>query len=160
MSDATAAKGWVDRAAIGCATLFGIGRSPFAPGTCGALAALPCWWLASGLPRTVAVGTLFGLTAVAMLVAERAGRALSDPDASCIVIDELVGCLFALVLFAPSLLAAGVAFAAFRLFDIKKPWPVGWIDRTGRGGVACVLDDVVAGVYAAVVTAVISSALA
>jgi phosphatidylglycerophosphatase A len=46
-----------------------------------------------------------------------------------------------------------VAFALFRLFDIWKPWPVSWADRRVKGGFGVMLDDVVAGCYAAVVLA-------
>ncbi|HTO56166.1 MAG TPA: phosphatidylglycerophosphatase A, partial [Pseudomonadales bacterium] len=50
-----------------------------------------------------------------------------------------------------SLLPVLVAFGLFRAFDIAKPWPVSWADRTVRGGLGVVLDDVIAGVLAAVV---------
>ena len=45
--------------------------------------------------------------------------------------------------------AAG--FALFRLFDILKPWPIRWFDRHVHGGTGIMLDDVMAGVFAAVV---------
>ena len=41
------------------------------------------------------------------------------------------------------------AFALFRLFDIVKPWPIGWLDRRVHGGFGIMLDDLVAGLYAA-----------
>ena len=40
------------------------------------------------------------------------------------------------------------AFLLFRLFDIWKPFPIGWIDRTVRGGLGIMLDDVMAAIYA------------
>jgi len=40
------------------------------------------------------------------------------------------------------------AFALFRLFDIAKPWPVGWADRHVKGGLGVMLDDALAGVMA------------
>ena len=43
------------------------------------------------------------------------------------------------------------AFVVFRLFDIWKPGPVGWADRQG-GAMGVMLDDAIAGVFAAVVT--------
>ena len=45
------------------------------------------------------------------------------------------------------------AFVLFRLFDIWKPWLVGWADRKG-GAVGVMLDDVIAGVFAAILTMV------
>ncbi|MFX8708278.1 phosphatidylglycerophosphatase A, partial [Acinetobacter baumannii] len=41
----------------------------------------------------------------------------------------------------------------FRVFDIWKPWPIGWLDRRVHGGFGIMLDDVLAGVYAALVLA-------
>ncbi len=49
------------------------------------------------------------------------------------------------------LLAVVIGFALFRAFDIAKPWPVSWADRRLRGGLGVVLDDVLAGVLAALV---------
>ena len=40
---------------------------------------------------------------------------------------------------------------SFRVFDIIKPWPIGWLDRRVDGGLGIMVDDLLAGVYAAVV---------
>jgi phosphatidylglycerophosphatase A len=40
-------------------------------------------------------------------------------------------------------------FAAFRAFDIVKPWPIREIDHGIRGGAGIMLDDVLAGILAA-----------
>jgi phosphatidylglycerophosphatase A len=79
-------------------------------------------------------------------------RRLGVHDHSGIVFDEIVGMLIAA---APLLWAAAgfewlvVAFALFRLFDIWKPWPIGWLDRRVGGGAGIMLDDVAAAIYAA-----------
>ena len=44
-----------------------------------------------------------------------------------------------------------VAFVLFRLFDITKPWPCRAAERA-PGGVGIMLDDIVAGLYAAILT--------
>ncbi len=44
---------------------------------------------------------------------------------------------------------AALAFALFRLFDIVKPWPIREIDHGMRGGAGIILDDVMAGILAA-----------
>jgi len=41
-----------------------------------------------------------------------------------------------------------ISFGGFRLFDIVKPWPVGWVDRKVKGGLGVMLDDVVAALLA------------
>jgi phosphatidylglycerophosphatase A len=49
-----------------------------------------------------------------------------------------------------------VGFGLFRLFDIWKPWPVSWADRRVHGGLGVMLDDVLAGIYAAIVLQVLA----
>ncbi len=123
------------------ATLFGIGHLRPAPGTWGALAALPLaigLYLLSGpwgvVVATVAVG-FAGLWATRV---ETAGSA--DKDPGHIVIDEVVGQWIALwpVFFGAAGASVGVlalwpgwvaGFVLFRLFDIWKPGPIGWADR-------------------------------
>jgi phosphatidylglycerophosphatase A len=48
-------------------------------------------------------------------------------------------------------------FLAFRLLDILKPWPIGWLQEHVKGGAGIMLDDVVA---AAVAVAALSVAKA
>ncbi|MGC6511526.1 MAG: phosphatidylglycerophosphatase A [Parvibaculales bacterium] len=86
----------------------------------------------------------------------------TDNDPSAIVIDEAAGLLFALALIpyprdgfsAVATLLLG--FALFRFFDIFKPWPVRYIDNNTKGAQGIMLDDMVAGLLAALTTAVIS----
>ncbi|HJU17057.1 MAG TPA: phosphatidylglycerophosphatase A, partial [Stellaceae bacterium] len=65
-----------------------------------------------------------------------------------VVIDEVAGQLLALVPAPRTPAAYALAFLLFRLFDIKKPWPVGWVDRRIGGGFGIMLDDALAAVYA------------
>ncbi len=134
------------------ATWFGTGLLPWAPGSWGSLAALPVAWLilwrwGPGL-LLAAAAALFvvGLWAAAVYI-ERA----KDGDPASVVIDEVVGQWLALVPAAAGewwQFAAG--FVLFRTFDIVKPWPANWIDRRLKGGLAVMLDDVAAGLYAAI----------
>ncbi len=48
-----------------------------------------------------------------------------------------------------SLFSMAAGFALFRLFDIVKPWPVSWADRSIKGGLGVMLDDLLAAAYAA-----------
>ncbi|MDH5515849.1 MAG: phosphatidylglycerophosphatase A, partial [Gammaproteobacteria bacterium] len=45
--------------------------------------------------------------------------------------------------------AAG--FVLFRIFDIVKPWPIRWLDRHVHGGFGIMVDDLLAGLFAAAV---------
>lgn len=128
---------------------FGSGLSPNAPGTVGSLAAVLVWWLLLvdlSLPLQLAVivaGFGLGVLASEWLIA-RTG--VKDPG--YIVWDEFIGQWLALLLLPKSLAAAALAFAAFRLFDIVKPWPIRWLDRHVHGGFGVMLDDAVAALFA------------
>lgn len=137
------------------ATWFGSGLLPRAPGTWGSLAALPvafliaAWGGTWGLLAATAVATLAGVWAAGVYAA-RSGQ--QDPQA--VVIDEVAGQWLALVPVAhhQDLRLYAVAFLAFRFFDIVKVWPAGRIDRELKGGWGIMLDDIVAGLYAAALT--------
>ena len=136
---------------------FGSGLLRPGPGTWGTAAG----WLAFAvlarlLEPSAAVQGLIG--AVGLVVgtwaAARAGAALGRPDAGEIVIDEIVAFWWVLLLLPatdrPWVLQA-VAFVLFRLFDILKPAPIGWIERRWPGAVGVMADDLMAGAYALLV---------
>jgi len=139
--------GWI-------AVWFGAGLAPAAPGTAGSLAALPLGWLI--LWAAAPQGWLWlGIAALALLpigvwAATRHDQATGGHDASEIVVDEVVGQWLALL---PAVWSVWwhilLAFVLFRLFDILKPWPVGWADRQLPGGWGVMVDDVLAGLWAA-----------
>jgi phosphatidylglycerophosphatase A len=134
------------------ATGLGCGLAPAAPGTVGSVLALPIWWfLLADLPFVHQLAFVVVATLISIWVVDRACRAAGVGDASAFVLDEFVGQWVALVAAPKTLLAVGVGFALFRAFDIAKPWPVSWADRRVSGGLGVVLDDVLAGVLAAVV---------
>lgn len=152
------------------ATFLGIGLIRPAPGTWGSLAALPVAWalhVLGGFPAlAIATVAVFLLGWWATHV-ETLGKA--DHDPSEIVIDEVVGQWIALWPIAYGAWAMDVeitrlwpgwivAFVAFRLFDIWKPGPIGWADRRADA-LGVILDDVIAGVFAALVV-LIGAALA
>lgn len=139
------------------ATWFGSGLLPTAPGTWGSLAALPFAWALIQFGGMAAIVTA---TIAATIVGIWAGGAYADAigrhDPASVVIDEVAGQWLATIpiaVLAPSgWLPWLIAFAAFRLFDITKPWPARRVERW-PGGVGIMADDIVAGVYAAVVVA-------
>ena len=141
--------GWI-------ASGFGAGFSPVAPGTAGSLAALLPWFALRELPApycliAIAAAFALGVWACAWVV-----RELRSADPGVAVWDEFVGQWIALtpLLAAPrgAMWISG-GFILFRIFDIAKPWPVSWADRQVGGGLGVMLDDVVAGAYAALVLA-------
>jgi len=130
------------------ATFFGVGLLPRAPGTWGSLAALPLAWLITEWGGSAALLAATVIVAfVGMIVADEAARKSGVADPGSIVIDEVAGQFLALVLVAPSLIGYAVGFAAFRFFDIVKPWPISWADRKIKGGFGIMFDDLLAGTY-------------
>ena len=138
------------------ATWFGCGLVPVAPGTVGSLGALVIaapliykhgwqpWWF-------VVLAVLMLPLAIwsATVTAESSGR----KDPGLVVIDEVVGqwitlggCLH---LHWKGWL---LAFCLFRVFDIWKPWPVRQLEAL-PSGTGIVADDVMAGIYGALVLA-------
>jgi len=134
------------------------GYSPVAPGTVGTLGAVPLWWLLRDLPLPVYLVTLAGLFAVAVHASSRAGAYWKVADASPIVVDEVVGYLVAMAFVPWSWPAALAGFVLFRVFDVMKPWPASALDRV-KNGFGVVMDDVVAGGYAALALAALQLAL-
>ena len=131
------------------ATVFGLGRLPRAPGTWASLAALPPAWgivWAAGPWALAAAAVLLGLAGCH--AAARYERETGERDAGAVVIDEVVGQWLVLATLPLELLAYALGFAAFRLFDIAKPWPVSLADRKVGGGLGIMLDDVIAGALA------------
>jgi len=129
-------------------SVLGLGYLPAAPGTWGTLGALPLYWLLSNVPVGAAVAATLALTAVAVALSSRAETIYQGHDVQHIVIDEVVGLLWAVVAVPWRLPQIVAAFVLFRLLDALKPWPICAIDRRVGGGLGVVLDDVVAGLAA------------
>lgn len=134
------------------ATWFGSGEIRPASGTWGSLAALPfafgLAWL--GGPMLLLAASA-AITGIGIYVSKRYSEATNSHDSGRIVIDEVAGQWLALVVAPLNPAAYAAGFVLFRLFDIVKPWPASWIDKRLGGGSGIVLDDVVAGLYAAIV---------
>ena len=134
------------------ATCFGAGLVRWAPGTAASALALPAAWLLRSHAGTIglAAATLIVL-AIGIWAAGACERRSGTRDSPAIVIDEVAGQWIALLLIPPDPAAYGIGFVLFRLFDVAKPWPIRLVDRHVKGGMGVMLDDVVAGVFAAVV---------
>jgi len=124
---------------------FGAGLIPHAPGTVGTLVAFPLFWLLAASPLYWAwIAVFLGLGIWACGVA---GDNLGVHDHGGLVWDEVVAFLMVLPFAPASLFGFALAFALFRLFDIWKPFPIGWFDARVGGGLGVMLDDVLAAGY-------------
>jgi phosphatidylglycerophosphatase A len=136
--------------AILLATWFGAGFLPVAPGTWASLAALPCAallvWL-GGPVLVLAAGV--AVFVLGIWAADAYMQTVQVHDPSAIVIDEVVGQWVTVAFLPLDPVMYALGFVLFRVLDVLKPWPANFIDRAVTGGLGVMLDDVVAGAYAA-----------
>lgn len=141
---------------------WGVGYLPVMPGTYGSLVAVGIFL---GLTRLATGNALIAVVLVTILVVTFAGiwagsrtEELSGrKDPGKVVVDEVAGqliSLFPLTLFGHwSTVAVIISFILFRFFDIVKPYPARRFEAL-KGGLGIMCDDLVAGVYGAVITSI------
>ena len=151
-------------AILGLSSGLGLGYAPVASGTFGSLLGIPFGLYLLQYPSWVSFIVLSVLVVITAPIVERACKHWGQMDSGKVVWDEVIGQAIALlglrgVVYSqlqldssqfvlpewPSIL---VAFLAFRAFDIFKPFPARGFDRRDTG-FGVILDDVVAGLYAA-----------
>lgn len=159
-------------------TWFGLGKSSFMPGTIGSLGAYPLFYFAAMSSATMyeARMTMLFFVIILCIVGYFAIRLYHKQtgiiDDQSIVIDEVIGQLVTFIIaydwmggavrkFFPltsntssSMIVTYIflcGFVTFRFFDITKPFYISLIDRYWKNAVGVILDDVIAGIYAAAV---------
>ena len=131
---------------------FGAGLVHRGPGTAGTVIGVALYWVIRDWSLlsyclTILLGFVFGTW-----ICGRAAQALQADDHPGIVWDEMVGFLAAMTAVPRAWPWVLAAFLLFRLLDIWKPWPIGWLDRNLGGGVvimaagfaACLILNVIA----------------
>lgn len=129
----------------------GSGCSPYAPGTVGTFVGLLLYWPLSALELHSYLLLLVAATSIGVWVCDQVSRELGQGDPGCIVWDEIVGYWLTMVALPAEWTWMLAGFLLFRMLDILKPWPIGWLDRRVRGGWGIMLDDLAAGALAALV---------
>lgn len=133
-------------------TICYVGHIPKAPGTWGSLVALLGWYiLKPQLSDPLFLLITGGLFFLGIAVSEVLTEAWNDSDPKAVVIDEWVGMWIALYLTPHNLVWGMVAFLFFRIFDIFKPGPIQAMDDI-PGAIGVMMDDVIAGILACLVT--------
>ncbi|OEF23917.1 phosphatidylglycerophosphatase A [Vibrio rumoiensis] len=135
---------------------FGSGLSKIVPGTMGTLASLPFYLLLVQLPVVpycivVVFAAILGIT-----ICQKTSDDMQVHDHGAIVWDEFVGFwitmsvvpMMGLPIYDWQIIAIG--FVLFRIFDMVKPWPISLLDRHVHGGFGIMIDDVLAGIFAAI----------
>lgn len=142
-------------------TFFYSGLFPIAPGTMGSVLALILILPAAFVPQNLHIiisffvlSILFGFYSIPKYLQGK------TDDLQEIVIDEAAGLyltiLLAIIILricgvkADSLAIFGLSFVFFRIFDITKPLIIGYFDRTLKGAIGIMVDDLLAGIFAAV----------
>ena len=114
---------------------------------------VPAWvlWHYHGWPVLWFAIAGFAIVPLAIWSADVTAKAQARKDPGLVVIDEVCGQWITLAgMINGSWKSWLLAFLLFRIFDIIKPWPARQFEAL-PGGTGIVADDVMAGIYAALV---------
>jgi phosphatidylglycerophosphatase A len=137
----------VDCLALG----FGSGLMPVGPGTAGTVVAIPIYLLLQPLDLSLYLAIVAAAFIAGIYICAHTSRRLGVHDHSGIVWDEIVGYCVTMIAAPAGWEWVAAGFVLFRIFDIVKPWPIRWLDRHVHGGFGIMVDDLLAGVFAAAV---------
>lgn len=127
-------------------TGFGLGYSPFAPGTCGTLPGFILVWLFSSLSAPVQAGLIVVLFFAGTALTNHCLQWFEEKDPRAVTIDEIVSLpiTFFMVPLDPVVLVAG--FILNRIMDILKPMPAFQSQELPKGW-GIMTDDLISGIY-------------
>ena len=128
---------------------FGAGLSPKAPGTMGTIVAVLIYLLLPSMPPIIYAGLILLSFVFGIWICAKTAEDLGVHDHGGIVWDEFVGYWITMFMAPSGLFWVLLGFVLFRLLDIFKPWPIKWADKELAGGLGIMLDDVLAGIMAA-----------
>ena len=145
--------------------MFGIGYSKYASGTVASFVTCVIFYSlysvgyleSRGIYLICIIIIIFFLS---ILLIDKFSDVFDKKDAKEIVIDEFVGQNIPLffLLFIPLntatynkdfMILIVLSFIFFRFFDILKPYPINLIDKKMKNGLGVMLDDVIAGIFSA-----------
>jgi len=130
---------------------FGTGLMRVAPGTWGTVAAIPVYLLIAKTSPLVYLLFTIAAFAFGVFVSDKVSQDLGVHDYGGIVWDEVVGYLLTLFMVPVGFWWMLLGFVLFRIFDIWKPQPIGWVDKHVHGGLGIMLDDVIAAIFAGII---------
>lgn len=129
---------------------FGSGLARRGPGTAGTAVGAGLYLLIAPLPIAAVVTVTVAVVAIGIPLCGYAARRLGVHDDPAIVWDEIAGYLVTMLLLPFEVFWIVAGFVLFRILDIAKPWPIGWLDHRVGGGTGIMVDDILAGVVACV----------
>ena len=140
-------------------TFFGFGLLPKAHGTWGSIAgAVVAYFVLYFLSSTTLFLASILLFLVSISVIDDFEKKVNSHDESFIVIDEVAGVWLAIAISGTTISQLILSLVLFRVLDIKKPSIIGRIDRNVKGGLGVMGDDIVAGFFAGIISAIIYGA--
>jgi phosphatidylglycerophosphatase A len=150
------------RISIAIASMLRIGFIPGAPGTYASLATtlifLLVYCISHRIVPALHLSAVCLISLVGVLTASDASKSTGIEDPSFVVIDEVAGQLLVFLFLPVNAFNLILGFAAFRLFDIWKPFPIRKLEPLGKG-VGIMADDLLAGVYANLVLQILNHLL-
>ncbi|MCM8795891.1 MAG: phosphatidylglycerophosphatase A [Candidatus Omnitrophica bacterium] len=134
-------------------SFFFIGYLPFIPGTFGSLAGLFLYFVFKD-NYLFYILLLFVLMVTGFSLTGKAEEILGRKDAPCIVIDEVIGMLLALIFIPYEIKLLIIDFVLFRILDALKPYPSGMLQNL-KGSLGIMSDDIIAGLYTNIILQVV-----
>ena len=141
-------------------TMFGLGRIGFIPGTFGSLATILLLFICFhilDIPSSIVLLVLLITFAYSFIAIKNHTKDSKNKDPGEIIIDEFIGQSIPIYLYEIShgtekstdqaIIIYVICFVLFRIFDIKKPFPVSYFDKKQKNSFGVVMDDVCAGFY-------------
>jgi len=129
------------------ATGFGTGFLKPAPGTWGTLIGLIIYFF-----WQMPLGIIVFFSILGIFICQSGEKILNEHDSPRIVFDEMVGIWVSL--WNIPIILYPFAFLLFRLFDIKKFYPIDNLEKI-PGGLGIMLDDIAAGIITRIILAVV-----
>ena len=144
---------------ISVLTMFGIGRSKFAPGSLASLVTcliyFPIFIYKPNFLVLIIAFAIFSIYSIVLI--DQLENKFKKKDPREIVIDEFIGQSIPIYLYeishgtdkdpSEALIFYAVCFVLFRYFDIMKPFPVSYFDKKYKNSFGVIMDDVCAGFY-------------
>jgi phosphatidylglycerophosphatase A len=143
-----------------------VGYIPKASGTFGSLFGLLFFLIPRFIEPVVLIPVIIVVFFIGVFVSQQMTKRYGD-DPSVVVIDEIVGMWISVLIISSlfdiigndlKIISVLVAFLTFRFFDIIKLQPAKYFDKL-KNGFGIMMDDVVAGIYAGIVSYLIISFL-
>jgi phosphatidylglycerophosphatase A len=127
---------------------FGSGASPIAPGTAGTVVGVLFYLVLQPLNLLYYALAVISLFIIGCYLCGKTEKDVGVVDHSGIVWDEIVGYLVTMFAAPRGWIWIILGFILFRFFDITKFWPIKATEEKLSGGLAVMLDDIVAALYA------------